>query len=70
MKNKFSQRLKEILLLKNVSQNQLAKALKISMAGVNYWVNGKRQPSAENVYIVAEYFGVSSDYLLGLSDKM
>ena len=70
MKNKFQERLTFVLKTKNVSQNCLAKALHISMSAVNYWVNGKRQPSAEYIYMIAEYFGVSSDYLHGLSDKM
>ncbi len=35
---------------------------------VSDWTNGNVQPTAENIYIVAEYFGVTSDYLLGLED--
>lgn len=36
---------------------------------VSDWSTGKVQPTAENIYIVAEYFAVSSDYLLGLEDE-
>lgn len=35
---------------------------------VSDWTTGKIQPTAENIYLVAEYFNVSADYLLGLQD--
>lgn len=37
---------------------------------VSDWSTGKVQPTAENIYLVAQFFGVSSDYLLGLEDEL
>ena len=70
MKNQFTERLKELLVMRGISQSELAKAINTTPTSVSYWINGKRQPLAESIYIIAQYLGVSSDYLLGLSDKM
>ena len=32
------------------------------------WKSGRGRPSAEAVRSISEYFGISSDYLLGMSD--
>lgn len=39
----------------------------ISSSAATNWKNGS-YPSSEVIYAVAEYFGVSTDYLFGLSD--
>ena len=50
---------------KDLTQVQLAGALKISKAAIaNYEVN-KREPNAEMLVRIAEYFDVTVDYLLG-----
>ena len=36
---------------------------------VSDWSTGKVQPTAENIYMVSVFFGVSADYLLGLEDE-
>ena len=46
----------------------LAKQIDVSAMSVSDWTNGNVQPTAENIYIIAEYLGVSADYLLGLED--
>lgn len=70
MKNQFSERLTEVMELNHTSQTKLAKDIGVSIVAISYWMRGKKQPLAENIYRVAEYFRVSSDYLLGLTDKM
>ncbi len=64
----FSERLKELRTEKNLGQNALAKALGLSNASVSYWETGKQLPSAEAVFKLAQFFGVSADYLLGLQN--
>lgn len=68
MKNKFPQRLSELIKERNLSKRAFAKKIGVSAMSVSDWTNGKVQPTAENIYNVAEYFGTSADYLLGLSD--
>ncbi len=64
----FAQRLKEMRNAKKVSQEKLANLLGISQQAVGKWEQGKSTPDPTAVGRIAEFFGVSSDFLLGLSD--
>ena len=68
MKNKFADRLKDLRIEQNLSQSDLARALKISPACINRWESNSRIPNIESIIDICEYFGVSSDYLIGLED--
>lgn len=68
MYNKFAERLKELRLERKLSMTQLAKELNMSDACISRWENNLRLPNSESIIIVAKYFNVSSDYLLGLVD--
>ena len=64
----FSDRLKEIRKIKGVTQKQAAEAL--SMTERNYQrLEASSNPSNENLIKIANYFEVSTDYLLGLTDS-
>ena len=65
----FGERLKALRAEKNIGQNRLARDIDVSNASISYWENGKQEPSAEVIFKLAEYFGVSADYLLGLTDE-
>ncbi len=69
MKNLFSLRLSELLKEGGISKRTLAGAIGVSAMSVSDWSNGNVQPTAENIYLIAEYFRVSADYLLGLEDE-
>ncbi len=64
----FAERLKELRVSRGLTQTELAKATNLSQSGIALWEAGQRIPNAEAVAILARYFEVSSDYLLGLSD--
>jgi transcriptional regulator with XRE-family HTH domain len=64
----LAERIKSLRKEKNLGQNALADALKISNASVSYWETGKQEPCASAIFKLAEYFGVSADYILGLTD--
>lgn len=66
--NKFSIRLNLLLQENGISKYQLAKDSGISKSVLSDYCNGKVQPTAEVIVIIAKYFDVSADYLLGLSD--
>ena len=65
----FGERLKQLRTEKGVGQNLLAKELGLSNASISYWETGKQLPSAEAVYKLSVYFGVSSDFLLGIAKE-
>lgn len=68
MENKFNNRLQNLLAEKKISQKDLAEKINVSQACVTYWVKGKKQPTAENIYNTAKALETTSDYLLGLSE--
>jgi len=65
---KFSERLKELRTDKCLSQHQLAKVTGISQNAIAFWENEKRVPNSNAVIILAKYFEVTTDYLLGITD--
>ncbi len=64
----FGERLKQLRKDAGIGQNQLAEQLQLSNASISYWETGKQSPTAEAVFRLAVFFGVSADYLLGLAD--
>lgn len=64
----FKTRLKELRLEKNVSQLEIAKMLNMSKMAVSHWEKGNSEPSIEQLKILAAYFDVSIDYLVGYID--
>jgi len=52
----------------NIYQKDLAKLLKVSTPAINYYENEKRAIDTKTASILADYFNVSIDFLLGKSD--
>lgn len=69
MKNQFSTRLTELLLEIGLSKRAFAQRIGVSAMSISDWTTGKVQPTAENIYLIAECLDVSADYLLGLEDE-
>ena len=53
---------------RNISQRTAAAALNISQALLSHYENGAREPGLDFVRRACAYYGVSADYLLGLSE--
>jgi len=64
----FAERLKELRKLRNIVADDLALATGVSQSSISSWENCKVIPSADSVYKLAKFFGVTSDYLLGLEE--
>ena len=64
----FSARMKELRLDKQLSQADLAKAMSVNQRTISNWEKSVRQPDFETLAMLAEFFQVSTDYLLGLED--
>ena len=65
---KFAERLKELRLARGLSQMQLANILHISQSAIAKWELNKTEPTASAIILIAEYFGETTDYLLGVSN--
>lgn len=64
-KNLFSVRLKELRLQHGFSQQELAEILGIKRNTYSDWENGKCKPNYEKLEKIADFFGVSLDWLFG-----
>lgn len=63
------ERIKELRKEKNLTQSDLAKILNVTQDSISLWEKNKRLPDTPYIVLLAMYFGVSSDYLLGLEDE-
>ncbi len=61
-------RLKELRIEKNLLQSDIAKVINKSDRIVGFYETGERDMSTETLSILADFFDVSIDYLLGKSD--
>ncbi|WP_069201569.1 helix-turn-helix domain-containing protein [Thermoactinomyces sp. Gus2-1] len=61
----FAARLKELRKRKKVTQSELADHLGIDNTTVSKWEKGIYEPNIENIKKIADFFGVSTDSLLG-----
>lgn len=64
----FSERIKDLRKSRSVTQKLLASEVGMSERNYQDLEYGRIKPSHDNIIKFAEYFGVSADYLLGLSD--
>ena len=64
----FKERLQLLRALNGVSQQNFANAINISRMSVSHYENGTRNPDINVLQKTAQFFNVSADYLLGLSD--
>lgn len=62
----FGDRLREVRGFR--SQSEIARVCGVSQTTYSYWEKGKTEPSIEKISKICEFFSVSSDYLIGLSD--
>lgn len=64
-KTHFPSRLKSLRKNINLSQLELAKIFNVSNGTISKWEQGEREPDFFTLLMIANYFGVSCDYLLG-----
>lgn len=57
-------RLKELLILNNVRQKDVCAALGIYSSTMSQYVTGQREPDINTLKKLADYFGVTVDYLI------
>lgn len=64
----FAERLKDLRKEKGLSIQALAKETKIGSSSLSRWENCQADIKASQLIVIAKYFCVSTDYLLGLED--
>lgn len=61
---KFGEILKELLEQHNLSQRQLAESLDMSPSALSNYIQGIREPDYNTLIRIANYFDVTTDFLL------
>nr|WP_273729898.1 helix-turn-helix transcriptional regulator [Leuconostoc mesenteroides] len=61
-------RIREIRKVKGLSQRKLSEAARVNLDSVQAYETGRRKIGMNNAWILADYFNVSIDYLVGRSD--
>ena len=64
----FAERLKDLRLEKGLSLKELSKEVKIGAASLCRWENQQADVKGYQLVILAKYFGVTIDYLMGLEE--
>lgn len=64
----FSKRLKEIRVASQITQKEVALFLEMTPNAYQKYEYDRREPPYDTLIKLCNYFNVSSDYLLGLSD--
>ncbi len=63
-------RIRELRRAKGMTQVDLAKVLGVTKQSVSNWENDNIQPSIEMLVRLAQFFSVTTDYLLGLDGQL
>ncbi len=68
MKRKIAIRLKELREEKGLSMQALSKIIGISDSSLGRWERDEGDITGDNLIILAKFFNVTTDYLLGIED--
>ena len=61
----FSTNLRTLREAEKLKQSELAQKLGVTQRKVSYWETGKVEPSLEDLWKLADFFGLSVDELIG-----
>ena len=65
----YTKRIRDLREDKDLRQIDIAKILKTTKQGYGYYENGKRKLSIEDLITLADFYKVSTDYILGRTDN-
>ena len=65
----FGDRLKELRISKNLSQEELSNILNVRKSSISNWETGKATPTFDMLTKIAQYSGVTIDYLLTFTQE-
>ena len=65
----FSQRIYKLRKQRGLSQKELGEAVGLSHKAISTIESGSRSTTIEKLVLLADFFGVSTDYLLGRREE-
>lgn len=69
MNNKLSENLRRLRSQRGVAQKKLADLLHCSIGTISNYENGIHEPDCDTLSLLADFYGVSIDYLVGRSSR-
>ena len=66
----LGERLREQRKKKGVTQSDVAEYLGLKLRAYQYYESNEHRPEYERLIALADYFAVTTDYLLGRTDKL
>ncbi len=64
----LGKRVRDLRETKGLTQLELARMLNVSIRSVGNWERDEKPPSLDSLVEMARVFGVSTDYIVGLTD--
>ena len=68
MKLTFGEKVRNLREDADLNQTQLGKALNMTQRKISYIECGRYEPSMDDIVAICNYFKVSSDFLLGITE--
>lgn len=65
MKIIVAERIRELMKEEGLNQVRLADKIGVKQNTISAWLLGKKEPSITSLWLLADYFNVSVDYLIG-----
>ena len=63
-----AQRIKDLMQEHNLNQIQLAEKSGVKQNTISAWLSKKKEPSIRSLWLLADFFDVEIDYLVGRKD--
>ena len=61
----IGKRIKELMTIEKINQTTLAAKIGVKQNTVSSWVLNKKEPNIKSLWLLADYFDVDIDYLVG-----
>lgn len=65
----FGKRLDAVMFRQDISNQELARQMYVAVSTISGYRTGRRSPNVADLATLSKILGVSSDYLIGLTDQ-
>ena len=65
----YRQKFKNLRIDNDLTQQQIADLCGVSDATVGHWETGKRDMRIDCIVTLCKFYGISADYILGITDE-
>ena len=65
---KLSKNLKQLMTESSINQVLLSREIGVAQSAISAWLHNKKEPSITSLWLLADYFHVDIDYLVGRKD--